>query len=188
MSLTTDRNVVQVHSEHAPLSSALLIEGAGLRGMDPSLCKSLDLSSSERSDKLLGLSHHGLQDHYYQEALAQQRQLHSVDSRHQDPAYLTALYTLRQREAVLDLDKAIQDAQVRRHLSFSSGLPLSSGTALMIGGRPLQSLGLPPHDQALLLSMADQRMVSSNSGMSAYLQASSRRPSFLPEGPSRNGY
>jgi hypothetical protein len=158
--------------------------------MDPSLCKSLDLSSNESSDKLFGLSHHRLQEHYYQDVLAQQRQLHSVDSRHQDPAYLTALYTLRhRREAVLDLDKAIQDAQVRRHSSLSSGLPLSSGTPLsMFGGRPLQSLGLPrQHNQALILSMADRRMISSNSGMSAYPQALSRRLSFLPEGPSRNG-
>jgi hypothetical protein len=191
MSLTTVRKVVQGHSEHAPPSSALLVEGADLRGMDPSLCESLDSSSSERSersDKLLGLSYHGLLEHDYQGALAQQRQLHAVESRHQDQAYLTALCTLRQREAILDLEKAIQDAQVRRHSSLSSGLPLSSDTPLMLGGRPLQSLGLPQHDQALLLSMADRRIVSSNSGMSAYLQARYRMLSFLPEGPSRNGY
>jgi hypothetical protein len=154
--------------------------------MEASIYKHPDLSTSERTDKLF-------QEQIYQEALARQHQL-NVDSRHQDPAYLRALYSLRQREARLDMDKAIfQETQMmRRHISLRSGLPplpqtLSSAlfhdgsmanslpTSSLMLGRQLPPLGLASHrDPSLLLSPPHRR---------GFLGREMQDVAFYPPGP-----
>jgi hypothetical protein len=169
---------------------------AELGSMKTLLCKQYDLSSSDRSDKLLGLNRQSLnaqklQEQIYQDALARQRQLHA-DTVHQDPAYLEALCTLRQREAMLDLDKAIQQAQLRRReLSLTSGLnsllhnamvASPSANALVLSGRSLPTLGLTPHPDPAFFLMVDRMAPTSRSGV---LRRDMPDVAVYPQGPRR---
>jgi hypothetical protein len=58
----------------------------------------------------------------------------SSSSLHCDAAYMTAIANLRHREALLNLDRAIHEAEKRRYNSFSYPSPLASNFASGLPG------------------------------------------------------